>query len=145
MWEIMWEILFSKNCTENEAEWLVPDLFLCLKKQVNSSKVFMYFGRHWLGQTWWHFRLMIRRYGQFLFFIWRSGTKLPTTFPVLFLKKIFLVIYFISWPNFTVWLPSTLEILGNMCIVCLLVCDAITFEINLSFLIKLFFVTTKII
>ena len=31
-----------------------------------------------------------------------------------FLRKIFLVLYSISWPNFIVWLPLLLEILGNM-------------------------------
>ena len=45
----------------------------------------------------------------------------------------FLRLYSINWPNFTVWLPLLLEILGNMCIVivCFLGCDVIHFKINL--------------
>ena len=44
-----------------------------------------------------------------------------------------------------VWLPLPLEILGNMCIATIFipVCDALNFEINLSFLIKPFFHITK--
>ena len=65
--------------------------------------------------------------------------------------KMFLLIYYFTWPNFNVWLLLLLEILGNMCIVilCCPDCDVINFEINLIFLIKTFFlhdqkVNTKI-
>ena len=59
--------------------------------------------------------------------------------------KMFLMLYFIIWPNFIVWWPLLLKILGNMYIgsVCYPVCDVITFEINLAFLIKPFFYLTK--
>ena len=56
-----------------------------------------------------------------------------------FLRKIFLMLYSINWPSFTVWLPLLLlEILGNMCIaiICCPVCEATNFEINHNFLIK---------
>ena len=41
---------------------------------------------------------------------------------------------FINWPNFIVWLPLLLKILGNMCItnVCWLDCNVIKFESTLS-------------
>ena len=34
-----------------------------------------------------------------------------------FLRKMFLMLYYINWPNFLVWLPLLPEMLGNMCIV----------------------------
>ena len=56
-------------------------------------------------------------------------------------RKIFLVLCSISWPNFSVWLPLICEILGNICVgnVCEPGCDVMHFEVNLIFLIKLFF------
>ena len=33
-----------------------------------------------------------------------------------FLRKMFLILYSINWPNFIARLPLLLEILGNMCI-----------------------------
>ena len=60
-------------------------------------------------------------------------------------RKLFLMLYFINWPNFNVWLSLLLEILSNMSIVIVYLpgCDVINFEINLNFLIKLFFYKTK--
>ena len=45
--------------------------------------------------------------------------------------------YSVNWPNFIVWFPLILEILGNMyiVIVCFPTCGVINFEINLIFLI----------
>ena len=62
-----------------------------------------------------------------------------------FSKKMFLMLNSINWPNFMVWLPLRLEILGKMCIaiVCFPGCDAINFEMNLIFLIKPFFYISK--
>ena len=62
-----------------------------------------------------------------------------------FRRKIFLTRYFDNWLNFIAWLSFLLEILGNMCIViiCCPVCEVINFEVNLSFLIKLFSYITK--
>ena len=50
----------------------------------------------------------------------------------------FLVLYYINWPNFIAWLHLFLEILGNMyfAIVCFPVNNVVNFEINLIFLIK---------
>ena len=47
----------------------------------------------------------------------RSGTSLPASFPVWFLKKnTSLAIYYINWQNLIVWLPVLREIFGNICI-----------------------------
>ena len=75
----------------------------------------------------------------------RSGTSFPISCFACFLTKIFLMLYFIIWPNFIVRLPLLLEILGNMCIamICCPVCDVITFEINYNFVIKPFFNISK--
>ena len=47
-------------------------------------------------------------------------------------KKLFLTLYFVSWPNFIAWLCLLLEILDNICtvIICFQVCDFINFEIR---------------
>ena len=52
----------------------------------------------------------------------------------------FLIIVIIIWPNFIVWLPVRLKILGNMCItfICLPGCDVINFKIGYILLIKQF-------
>ena len=48
-------------------------------------------------------------------------------------RRIFLLLYYINWPNFIDWLPLLSEILGNISIavVCWPVYDIINFEINL--------------
>ena len=58
-----------------------------------------------------------------------------------FWRKIFVLLYFINWPNFIVWLLLLCEIFDNMClaIVCKPSCDAMNFEVNLILLIKSFF------
>ena len=73
------------------------------------------------------------------------GIVSPSHFVYDFSEKMFLMLYSINWPNFIVWLPSLLEILGNMCIaiVCFPGCDIINFEINVIFLIKPFIYMTK--
>ena len=69
------------------------------------------------------------------------GIVSPPHFEKDFSRKMVLMLYSIDWPNFIVWLPLLLEILGNMCIaiVCYPGCDVMDFEINLIFLIKPFF------
>ena len=73
------------------------------------------------------------------------GIVYPLHFVYYFLRKIFLMLHYINWPNFIVWLSLLFEILHNMCItmVCWLGCDVIKFEINLTFLIKPFRYMTK--
>ena len=50
-------------------------------------------------------------------------------------------LHYIDFPGFIAWLPFLLEIWVNIfiAIACLPGCDVIDFEINLIFLIKLFF------
>ena len=49
-----------------------------------------------------------------------------------FSRKMVLIWYSIDWPNFIVWLPLLLEILGNICvaIACFTSCDVKDFEIK---------------
>ena len=55
--------------------------------------------------------------------------------------KLFFFLYLINLSNFIVWLPSLREILRNMWIVGVYYpgCNVMNFEINFTFLIKLFF------
>ena len=52
-----------------------------------------------------------------------------------YLRKIFILLYSINWPNSIIWLPLLRQILSNMCIV--IVCAA-GCDVNLIFLIKPF-------
>ena len=69
----------------------------------------------------------------------------PPHFLYDFSRKIFLMQYYINWPNLIAWLLLLLAILGTMCIaiMCSPSCDVINFETNLTFLIKPFFVWPK--
>ena len=69
----------------------------------------------------------------------------PPHFMHHFPRKMLLMVHSINWPNFTVWLPLLLEILGNVCItiVCWLGYDVINFETNLIIPIKPFFIWPK--
>ena len=64
-----------------------------------------------------------------------SGTSLPK-FLHDFWRKIFVMIYFINWPNLIAWLLLLLEILGNMCIViiCCPVCNIKKLKLTIAFL-----------
>ena len=75
----------------------------------------------------------------------RSGASLPVPLSTWFCKKNISHLYSINWPNFIVWLPLLLGILGNISVViiCFPVYDLINFEINLTFLIKSFSCMTK--
>ena len=59
------------------------------------------------------------------------------------LRKLFLMLCFINWPNFIVCLRSLLEIFGNNCNYLFTSYDAIDTEINLSFLSKPFSYMSK--
>ena len=72
----------------------------------------------------------------------------PPRFVHRFLRKMFLMLYSINWPNyinFTIWLSLLFDILGNTCtaIVCFPGCGVMNFEINLIVLIKLVFYMSK--
>ena len=73
------------------------------------------------------------------------GIISPPHFVFDFSAKMFLMLYSINTPNFIVWLPLLLEILGNVCIaiVCQPGCNVINFEIDLIFLIEPFFYMTE--
>ena len=75
----------------------------------------------------------------------RCGTSLPPHFLHDFWREIFLTLYFVNWPNFIAWLSLLLKILGIMriVIICFPDCDVINFELNLSFIIRSFFIETK--
>ena len=68
------------------------------------------------------------------------GLVSPPHFVYYFSRKMFLKLHPINWPNFIVWLPLLLQILGNKCItiVCYPGCDVIKFEINPIFLTRIF-------
>ena len=68
----------------------------------------------------------------------------PSNFVIDFSRKMFFMLYYINWPNVIVWLSLLFQILANMCItICFQGCDVIDFEIDIIFLIKLFFYMTK--
>ena len=73
------------------------------------------------------------------------GLVSPPHFVHDFSRKMFLMLLSINRPNFIVWLPLLLEILGNMfiTIACWPDCDVIKFEIKLITLIKPFWYMTK--
>ena len=73
------------------------------------------------------------------------GLNPPPHFVYDIFRKIFLMLCSINWPSLIVWLPLLLTILGNMCIVIISFSNLSrdNFGINVSFLIKLFFVWPK--
>ena len=44
------------------------------------------------------------------------GLVSPRHFVYDFLRKVFLMLHSIKWPNSVVWLPLLLQTIGNMCI-----------------------------
>ena len=82
---------------------------------------------------------------KFDFFENGLGIDSPLHFAYDFSSKMYILLYFINWPNFILWVPLLLEIFGEMCIaiVCFPGCDVMNFEINLIFLIKPPFCMTK--
>ena len=69
------------------------------------------------------------------------GIVSPAHFAYDFSTKMFVMLYSINWPNFIVWLPLLLVILGSICIAIVYYsgCDIMDFEINIMFLIEPFF------
>ena len=88
---------------------------------------------------------MIQRYAQFCFFRKGHAACFSSYILIIFLRKIFPMLYSINWPNSIFTLPLILEILGNMCIIiiCFSVYDVINFETNLSVRFKCIFLMTK--
>ena len=95
---------------------------------------------------------MIQRYAKVWFLRKGSENSFSTIFCVWFLRNMFLMLYSTNWPNFIVWMPLILDILGNMCfpIVCFPGCGvyililALSFKLpNLILFIKPFFCMTE--
>ena len=58
---------------------------------------------------------------------------LPLNFVYDFSRKVFLMLYSFNWPNFIVWLPLLIEILGNKRVItiCSLNYDVLNLELTL--------------
>ena len=91
---------------------------------------------HTIKQTFTIFQNVHLEICSILNFVKGFGTSFSTTFWVRFFKKIFFMLYSISWPNWISWLPFLPEILGNMCIViiCCPVCGVINLKLTIAFL-----------
>ena len=123
-------MFFFKNYVDNEAQRLVPDLSLFLKKlnvrwkQVVCSFASIYFDSPQLAiqksklyKTLYYWR---RDMLNFIFLEKGLGLVSSPHFVSDFSIKMFLMLHSINWPDFIVWFPLLLEILGNMCITSLL-------------------------
>ena len=142
---------FLKNYTQNVVEELSPDPFLINQNWVylwiNSLKfhrVCFYCMSSWGLSRYIKTKLQITCFYLIKPFFrkTKSGRKIASLPHFLhdFWGKMFLLLYSIKWPNFIVWFLLLLEMLGNMCIV---IHEVINFEINLTFLIKPFFLHDK--
>ena len=113
-----------------------------------STLVSTYFDSSWLRHTIKTNCMKLKIVAPEMLWFFEKGMGLvsPPQFGHDFSRKIFLIFYYINQPNFIAWLSLFPKILGTMCIVivCFSVCDVISFEIYLNFLIKpLFFMTKK--
>ena len=137
------EIFFFKNQAENEARILVPDLLFFFKRDLGKIKcsavLFQYFliALGLYNKTRLHETLVHspRDILNFDFFKKDLGIVSPPHFAYDFSRKMFLILYSIKWPNFIVWFPLLLTILGDMCIAIVSFpgCGVINFVINLIF------------
>ena len=85
--------------------------------------------------------LHLHLYNTFLKNKKRSGIVSLSDFLHAFWRKMFLLLYSIKWPSFSVWLHLIRQKLSNMCIVIASYpgCDVMNFKTNRIFLTKLFF------
>ena len=112
------KMFFFQGRAENEAGKIVTYLFLFFKKnftQGKSTLVPIYFGRsqleHIIKTNCIKFsELLVQRYIQSFFFKKVPGASFSTIFFYDFLRKIFIMLYFNSWPNFIAMLPLLDEI-----------------------------------
>ena len=141
---VTWETFFLKNHPQNVMEKLVPEPFLKNENWaylwINSLKFYtVCFFVVWQVEG---YRNILKLSCRTCFHLILSLELVSLThFPHDLWRKIFLLLCSINWPNFTVWLPLLCEILGNMyiAIVCEPVSDVMNFEVNLSVLIRPFF------
>ena len=122
------EILFFKNHTENNAGRLVTDHFFLKKKSFiwgkskwpaayfQSLSIVLNLTNNW-NKIYKTLEYCFRDILNFDF--WEKGLGIVSLpyFVYDFSRNVFLMLYSINWPNFTVWLSLLLEILVNMCIV----------------------------
>ena len=133
-------IFKKKNCRKWGGE--ASSRPLCVfKKPLEKVKAKGQHNIFWWLSTWrynktnWITVLLIKRYAQFWYFRKDFGNPSPSHLAYDFSRKMFLTLYSINWWNFIIWLSLLLEMLDNMCIaiVCFPGCDAINFEITVSF------------
>ena len=104
--EYNWEKIFLKNHTQNVIEKLFPGPFL-------------------KNKSWTYLWINILKFYIFCFSCLPSFFKKQRCLELMslphflhdFWRKIFLLLYYSTWPNLNVWLPLLCEILGNMCFV----------------------------
>ena len=112
-----------------------------------STLVLIYFNRTRLGHTiktnCIKFQISVDLSFEFL----EKGLGLvsPPRFVYHFLRKTFVILSSINWPNLIAWLTVLPEILGDMCIlvVCFAVHNVINLKLNLAFLSSCFSVWLK--
>ena len=124
-YNVTWEVFSFKNHAKNKTGKPVLDLFLffdnALYKQVsifNQSKGSVCYGGPLLGRTikrnWIGFQSVDPEiYSILTFYTQGLGLASPHYFVYDFGRIIFLMLYFFKWPNFIVYLPLLLEMLGN--------------------------------
>ena len=137
-----------------QGDWLQASFCFSKKlyirsKQVISTLVLIYFGRppfeHIKNKLYNILDCWFRDMLNFDFLEKDLGLVSQSLFLYDFSRKIYFMLYSINWLNFIVWSSLFLWILSNMCIVinCFPVFEVISFETNLSFLIKPFCYVTK--
>ena len=142
--------MFLKNHTKNVVEKLVTDPFL---KNWNwayiwiNSLTFYAVCFCWIA-SWGlskYFETKLHLVSPHIKLLWKIKRSLELVslphFLHNFWRKIFLLLCSVNWPNVIVYFFLLCEILSNICIaiVCKPGCDVLNFEVNLIFLIKLFF------
>ena len=122
-WNITREIF--KSHTGNGLGRLVPDLFLFFRKAWGKIKLSAAYSQYlWIALNLENNQSNMYKASDYWsadmlnFDFWEKGLGLvsPTQFAYNFSRKIFRMLYSINRPNFIVWLPLFLKILGNMCI-----------------------------
>ena len=94
--------IFLKSSTWGESKWSAAYFqYISMPSTCHTIKTLDYWSRDRLN---------------FIFLEKGLGLVSPPHFEYDFSRKIFLMLHSINWPNFIVWLPLLLDILGNMCI-----------------------------
>ena len=120
-------MFFFKKLPENELGKLFSDLFLFYKKALYKVKArcqHLSFNIFWQTSIWTYnkdklYNILVCQSRDMLNFdfLWKVLGLASPHFEYDFLRKIFLMLYSINWPNFIASLSLLLEILGNICTV----------------------------